>query len=190
MNIVIDLLLCLTRRNVYSVVHHYRVFSERVFVSNMVGTVDRRSQSLKATRKWRDDWMAEVDKQGDRVGDWAQQVDIKTFRCRWCNTVRLDTSLHKYNSPANTPCFFVATKTSATGGQEYKKTGLASTLFFPRLANSTAAGNWHLPTTAAAASTRESLQGERAGLPSSPPWWWWTRRATRRCGWRRGAGRT
>ena len=121
MNIVIDLLRCLTRRNVYSVVHHYRVFSERVFVSNMVGTVDRRSQSLKATRKWRDDWMAEVDKQGDRVGDWAQQVDIKTFRCRWCNTVRLDTSLHKYNSPANTLCFFVATKTSATGGQEYKK---------------------------------------------------------------------
>lgn len=53
----------------------------------MVGTVDRRSQALKATRKWRDDWMAETDKQGDRVGDWAQQVDIKTFRCRWCNTV-------------------------------------------------------------------------------------------------------
>lgn len=84
----------------------------------MVGTVDRRSQSLKATRKWRDDWMAEVDKQGDRVGDWAQQVDIKTFRCRWCNTVRLDTSLHKYNSPANTLCFFVITITSATGGPE------------------------------------------------------------------------
>ena len=64
----------------------------------MVGTVDRRSQALKATRKWRDDWMAEVDKQGDRVGDWAQQVDIKTFRCRWCNTVRLYNLLDKQNN--------------------------------------------------------------------------------------------
>ena len=48
--------------------------------------VDKRPQALKATRRWQDDWMVEVDRQGDRVGDWAQQADKKSFRCRWCNT--------------------------------------------------------------------------------------------------------
>jgi len=54
----------------------------------MVGTKDSRTQAVKATRKWRDEWMAEVDRQGDTVGDWAQHADAKRFRCRWCNTVK------------------------------------------------------------------------------------------------------
>ena len=43
---------------------------------------DRRGQEQKATRKWKDEWMAEVDRQGDKVGDWAQHADIKRFRCK------------------------------------------------------------------------------------------------------------
>ena len=27
---------------------------------------------------------------GDKVGDWAVQVDLKTFRCWWYDTVRLE----------------------------------------------------------------------------------------------------
>ena len=57
-----------------------------ILVKERVGYVDNRSQAQKATRRWKDDWMVEVDKQGDRVGDWVQHVDIKSFRCRWCNT--------------------------------------------------------------------------------------------------------
>ena len=66
-----------------------------------MGLVDRRCQALKATRKWQDGWMAEVDRQGNKVGDWAQQVDTKCFRCSWCNTVRLDTLLQKTIGYAN-----------------------------------------------------------------------------------------
>ena len=57
-----------------------------ILVKERVGYVDNRTQAQKATRRWKDDWMLEVDKQGDRVGDWVQQVGIKSFRCRWCNT--------------------------------------------------------------------------------------------------------
>ena len=45
----------------------------------MVGGVDRRPQSLKATRRWKEDWMEKRERQGDKVGDWAVQVDLKTF---------------------------------------------------------------------------------------------------------------
>ena len=54
----------------------------------MVGTKDRRTQAVKATRKWRAEWMAELNRQGDGVGDWAQHSDTKCFRCLWYNTVR------------------------------------------------------------------------------------------------------
>ena len=56
----------------------------------MVGGVDRRPQSLKATRWWKEDWMEKRERQGDKVGDWAVQVDLKTFRCWWYDTVRLE----------------------------------------------------------------------------------------------------
>ena len=28
------------------------------------------------------------DAQGDKIGDWALQVDFESFKCRWCGTVR------------------------------------------------------------------------------------------------------
>ena len=48
---------------------------------------DLRPQSTKATISWSPAWMGFRDQQGDRVGDWAVQVDYKTFRCRWCKKV-------------------------------------------------------------------------------------------------------
>ncbi len=50
--------------------------------------VDKRPQSLKAKVSWSAALMAEKDKQGDRVGDWAVQADEKSYRCRWCKKVR------------------------------------------------------------------------------------------------------
>ena len=62
-------------------------------VEEMVGVRDRRGQEQKATRKWKDEWMAEVDRQGDKVGDWAQHADIKRFRRRssWAERARTTT---------------------------------------------------------------------------------------------------
>ena len=48
---------------------------------------DLRPQATKATISWSPAWMGFRDQQGDRVGDWAVQVDFKTFRCRWCKKV-------------------------------------------------------------------------------------------------------
>ena len=48
---------------------------------------DLRPQATKATISWSPAWMGFRDQQGDRVGDWAAQVDFKTFRCRWCKKV-------------------------------------------------------------------------------------------------------
>ena len=62
----------------------------------MVGGVDRRSQALKATRRWKAEWMEKRERQGDKVGAWAVQVDLKTFCCRWCNTVRLELFLRLF----------------------------------------------------------------------------------------------
>ena len=36
---------------------------------------------------WSAAWLELVDRQGDRVGDWAKHADLKRFRCQWCNTV-------------------------------------------------------------------------------------------------------
>ena len=32
--------------------------------------------------------MGVKDAQGDKIGDWALQVDFESFKCRWCGTVR------------------------------------------------------------------------------------------------------
>ena len=34
---------------------------------------------------WSAAWLEEVDRQGDRVGDWGEQGLGRTYRCRWCD---------------------------------------------------------------------------------------------------------
>ena len=36
---------------------------------------------------WQAAWLGLVDKQGDRVGEWAEHGLGRTFRCRWCDKV-------------------------------------------------------------------------------------------------------
>ncbi len=52
--------------------------------------VDRRPQSSKARISWHPAWLGERDRQGGVVGDWAEPVDSKTFRCNWCKKVRVN----------------------------------------------------------------------------------------------------
>ena len=38
---------------------------------------------------WSAAWLELVDRQGDRVGEWAEHGLERTFRCRWCDKVGL-----------------------------------------------------------------------------------------------------
>ena len=38
---------------------------------------------------WSAAWLGLTDKQGDRVGEWAEHGMERTFRCRWCDKVGL-----------------------------------------------------------------------------------------------------
>jgi hypothetical protein len=49
---------------------------------------DRRGKREGKVISWSGAWMVEKDKQGDRVGDWAEQGEGRTYRCRWCKKVR------------------------------------------------------------------------------------------------------
>ena len=50
--------------------------------------VDLRPQSQKAKIGWCPAWTGVTDTQGDKVGDWALQLDFESFKCKWCGTVR------------------------------------------------------------------------------------------------------
>lgn len=48
---------------------------------------DSRSQSVKATIKWHEAWLAETDINGDVIGEWCTYQDAESARCTWCSCV-------------------------------------------------------------------------------------------------------
>ena len=56
---------------------------------------DHRSQKEKANIGWNHVWMEETDLQGCKLGDWAERVDSRTYRCKLCNKVGVVTNERK-----------------------------------------------------------------------------------------------
>ena len=49
-------------------------------------TLDTRSKDQKLI-SWSPAWVLLSDRQGDRVGDWAEESPGRCYRCRWCKKV-------------------------------------------------------------------------------------------------------